>query len=273
MDAFNSALGAVLNAWFRLFSWAHPLLGLAVLSALAGVAMLWIFARVSNQKAIARTKRGIYASLMELRLFADDPALMWRAQVRLLSSNLRYIGLMLVPAAAIAIPMIVLLVRLDAYYGRSPLPLGQDTIVTLETREPLDIAAPPPKLAAPAGIAVETPAVRVPSERQVSWRIRALKPVSGALEIEWPEGGSIAKRIESGDGFRFVPGKRTASAVDALWYPDEPRLERSPVAWIDVEYPSARIEFLGLRWHWLIWFTLISMLAALAFKKRFRVVL
>jgi hypothetical protein len=234
--------------------------------------MLWLFARTSNQAAIARTKRRVYAHLMELRLFADDPAMMWRAQRHLLTANLRYLGLMLVPALVIAAPMILLLVRLDAWYGRAPLPVGADAIVTLETHGALDPRGPAPRIEAPAGVAVETPAVRVVRERQVSWRIRALKPVSGELKFALP-GGTVEKRIETGNGFRFVPGRRTHSAMAALWYPDEPRLAGSGVSWIDVQYPSAEVEFLGLRWHWLVWFTIISMLTALLLKKRFRVVL
>ncbi len=272
MDTFNGALGALLAGYFRLFGWAHPLVGLAVLSALVGIGMLWIFARVSNQEAISRTKRKVYAHLMELRLFVDEPAMMWRAQVQLLKANLRYLALMLVPAVAIALPMIVLLIRLDAYYGRAPLPVGAGAIVTLETRDVLDAAAPAPQLDAPAGIAVETPAVRVPRTGEVSWRIRPLRAVSGELRFTLP-GGTVQKRIESGDGFRFVPGRRTGSALAALWYPDEPRIERASVGWIDIDYPGAEIQFLGLRLHWLVWFTVISMAAALALKKRFRVVL
>ncbi|HVX66071.1 MAG TPA: hypothetical protein VHA11_05705 [Bryobacteraceae bacterium] len=272
MDTLNSALGAVLRGYFGLFAWAHPLLGLAVLSVLAGVGMLWLFARTSNQVAIRRAKRRVSAHLMELRLFADEPALMFRAQAQLLTANARYLALMLVPALAIAVPMLVLLVRLDAYYGRAPLPVGSQALVTLETRNALDAASPAPLLRAPEGIAVETPGVRALAERQVSWRIRALGPVSGELRIVLPE-GAVEKRIESGSGQRFVPGRRASSPLAALWYPDEPLLRHTPVDWIDIDYPPAEIDFLGLRWHWLIWFTLISMLTALALKKRFRVVL
>lgn len=271
MDTFNSALGALLGGYFRLFGWAHPLVGLAVLSVLAGIAMLWLFARVSNQAAVAATKRRVYAHLLELRLFVDEPAMMWRAQGQLMAANLRYLGLMLVPALVIAVPMVVLLVRMEAYYGRAPLPVGSDAIVTLETLGAMDPNSPAPKMEAPAGIAVETPAVRIAGERQISWRIRALGRVSGELKFELPQ-GTVGKRIEAGSGFRMVAGRRTHSMVSALWYPDEPRLA-SAAAWIDVEYPSAEIEFLGLRWHWLVWFTIISMAAALLFKKRFGVVL
>jgi hypothetical protein len=45
------------------------------------------------------------------------------------------------------------------------------------------------------------------------------------------------------------------------------------VEWVDVRYPDARLEWLGIRMHWLIWFIVVSMLAALLLKKRFGVVL
>jgi hypothetical protein len=46
--------------------------------------------------------------------------------------------------------------------------------------EPADAAA---TLQAPPGIAVESPPVRVFAERQISWRIRALRPVRGKLRF------------------------------------------------------------------------------------------
>jgi hypothetical protein len=272
VDTVNAALGALLRGYFAVFAWAHPLVGLALLSALVGVAMLWLFARASNQPAIVRTKRRVYAHLMELRLFADDPVLMFRAQGRLLAANARYLGLMLVPALAIAVPVVALLVRLDAFYGRAPLAVGADALVTVEMRGGGGVSARAPHLEAPEGIAVETPAVRVSGERQVVWRIRALRPVSGRLTIKFAE-GAVEKRIETGAGFRFVPGRRVSSLLAALWYPDEPRLTHPAVEWIDIDYPPAGLVFLGLDWHWLIWFTLISMATALALRKRFRVVL
>ena len=60
--------------FFAAFSWAPPVVGLAVLAALVGVAMLWVFGKTSNQARMKQVKRKVYASLLELRVFADEPA-------------------------------------------------------------------------------------------------------------------------------------------------------------------------------------------------------
>jgi hypothetical protein len=206
---------------------------------------------------------------LELRIYRDEPGVMWRAQKSLLAANLRYMGLMLQPALILGIPFAILLVHLDAFYGRAPLVVGADTIVTMGVHGE---GGAVPVLDAPPGVAVETPAVRVLDQDQVSWRIRPRADVSGLLRIR-VEGGTVEKRIEAGAGPRFVPGRKVSSLWEAVWHPDEPRIAAPQVEWVEIRYPDARVEWLGIRMHWLIWFILISMLAALLLKKRFGVVL
>ena len=75
MALVNSAIDAVLRAFYAAFGWAPPALGLTVLSAAAGVGMLWIFRRTSNQERMKAVKRRVYASLLELRVYSDEPRL------------------------------------------------------------------------------------------------------------------------------------------------------------------------------------------------------
>src|SRR5512141_2803475 len=102
MDLINSAIDGLLKLYFAAFAWAPPVLGLAVLSAIVGVAMLWVFGKTSNQKRMKQVKRKVYASLLELRVFSDEPAVSWRAQKSLFAANLRYMGLALMPALWLA---------------------------------------------------------------------------------------------------------------------------------------------------------------------------
>jgi len=83
---------------FSLFSGLPPLITLTPLSLLLGVGMLWIFSLTSNQGAIRKVKARLQAHLYEMRLFPDEPVLIWKAQLGLLAANVRYIGLMLLPA-------------------------------------------------------------------------------------------------------------------------------------------------------------------------------
>ena len=247
------------------------MLSLLPISILVGVAMLWVFRYTSNQKAREAAKRRLQACLYEMRLFTDEPALVWKAQIGLLTGNARYLGLMLLPAFILTVPMVVVFAHLEAFYGMAPLLPGSEAVVTMQMKAPLDPGGPPPGLQAPPQVSVETPAVRVLAERQVSWRIRPSAPVSGLLRITLPDGGAVEKNIEAGSGLRYLSDRRVSGLLDFVLHPAESRLPAGKVDWIEVRYPSATIRWLGLDLHWLVWLLLFSSITALLLKNRFGV--
>lgn len=245
-------------------------LSLLAVSIATGIALLWVFRKTSNQAAIRRTKKKLQAHLLELRLYADDPSVVWRAQKRLLAENLRYMLLMLRPALVATVPMVLLLIVLDGFYGRQPLRLGEEAVVTVQMSTPLNPASPPPELRAPAEIAVETPAVRVLSEGQFSWRIRPLEEVSGDLCI-LSAGAAVTKKVDAGGGPRYLSSRRVRSLVSLVAHPGELPLDAGAIEWIELEYPPAGVRLLGMETHWLVWFLVFSMATAFLLKGKFRV--
>ena len=272
MDAFNAVLNSLLLLFFAAFSWAPPVVSLTVIAALVGVGMLWVFRRTSDQTRMKAVKRRVYASLLELRVFADEPAVTWRAQKSLFAANFRYMGLALRPALVMCVPLAVLLLHLEAFYGRAPLPVGRDTTVTMAMRAPFNSQEPVPQLEAFGQVAVETPPVRAVDERQVSWRIRPVFGGSGRL-LFTVAGKPVRKTIESGNVQRFIPGRSVSSAIAVVWNPTEKRIPSPEVEWIEIRYPEARIDVFGLRLNWIVWFLFVSIVSALLLKKRFGVVL
>jgi hypothetical protein len=272
MDVFNAVFNALLLLFFAAFSWAPPVMSLTLIAALAGAGMLWVFRRTSDQTRMKAVKRRVYASLLELRVFADEPAVSWRAQKSLFAANFRYIGLALRPTLVMSVPLAVLLIHLEAFYGRAPLPVGRETTVTMAMRGPLDSQKPAPQLEASAQVAVETPPVRVVDKRQVSWRIRPM--IGGSAQLLFTvDGKPVRKTIESGDVQRFIPGRSVSSGIAFVWNPNEKRIASPEVEWIEVRYPEAWIDVFGLRLNWIVWFLVVSMVSALLLKKRFGVVL
>jgi len=243
-------------------------LSLFLVSAAAGLALLWVFRKTSDQAAIRRTKKRLQGHLLEIRLYGDDPAILWQAQRRLLAANARYFALMLRPAAIVTLPMILLLVVLDGYYGRRPLEPGQAAVVTAQLASARDGAVF--RLEAPDGIEVETPGVRILEAHQVSWRIRAVRPTSGELRLV---GGpvTLTKSVVAGGECRFVSSRRVHLLPALLLYPGERPLPEAGVDWIEVDYPAAYVRLFGFEAHWLVWFILISMASAFLLKGKFRV--
>jgi hypothetical protein len=271
MSIFNSAIDAVLRAYYAAFSWAPPVVGLTVLSAATGIGMLWVFRKTSNQDGMKAVKRKVFASLLEMRVYADEPGVTWRAQKSLFGANMRYMGLALKPALYLAIPMALLLIHLESFYGRAPLAPGHDALVTIGMSSQWRPEAAPPALTAPAGVDVEGPPVRVVDAREVSWRIRPRNEVSGQLRFT-VDGQSVTKTVEAGSRPRYIPGKSVSSPIEAVWNPGE-SIAAPQVEWVEVRYPEASLNVFGFSTNWLVWFFVVSMVAALLLKNRFGVVI
>lgn len=272
MDLFNTLLRESIGGYGRLFGDLHPLISLTLLSVVAGIGMLWVVARTSNQKAIEQTKKRLQAYLLEMRLYGDDLSLVWRSQKNLLLGNVRYIGLMLKPALYLTVPFVLLMIHMDGFYGWAPLPLDEAAVVTVQAAGAIDAATPAPRLEAPAEIVVETPAVKAVRAGQFSWRIRPRQAVDGVLRFDW-NGAQFEKSITAGTGWHYLSLRRVRSAWEALWYPGENRLDAANVEWVEASYPAATIDFAGLEWHWIYWFLLISIVSAYLLKGYFNVVL
>ena len=270
MSFVHSLIRGALEAYVGLFGDAHPLISLMPLSAAVGVAMLWVFGKTSNQKAIERAKKKMQAYLLELRLYGDDPGLLFRAQGNLIKANLKYMGHMFKPALILTVPMVVLLFHLDAIYGIRAAKEGESTTVTVQAVGQLAANAETPALAAPEGIVVETPAVRARDVGQFNWRIRASRAAHGDLKFRW-SGKEWTKSIDAGPGLRYVSHRRESSTWNQFAAPGEPTLEVEDIESVEVRYPPAEIDAFGFQLHWLVWFLVISIVVAYALKGLFGV--
>ena len=144
----------------------------------------------------------------------------------------RLLRLVILPGAILALLFALLYPVIDAICGRAPLPVGELSVVTIQMKD----AMVPVELQAPLGMAVETPGVRSLHDRQISWRVRPLRKISGDLRF----------RVEN-------------RMVRAGYFLRDPAIRS-----IEIRYP--RSTFLGFSW--LVWFFLISSLSAGLFWKR-----
>jgi hypothetical protein len=212
-----------------------------------GVAALFVFRRFTDRPALRTVLKRLHAHLLEIRLYSEEPALVFRAQGALLVDNLRFLALVSKPVLMMAVPFALLYSPLDAIYGWSPIEVGHSAVVTVQM--PGELAGGEPyTLQVPPGIAVETPAVRDLADRRISWRIRALAPVRGNLGFQ-----SVSRSIAAGEGTLSLNRRRESP---------------HSVSWIEVDYPKAEITIAGLSLPWLAWFLIISTASAALFAVR-----
>jgi hypothetical protein len=133
------------------------------LAILTGILAALVMRLTTRRAKLRASIQKIQADLLEFRLYFDEPALIWQAQLNLLRDNFR-LCLQFLPAILIlALPMLWLFPKLDALYRDRPLRPGEAAVVTATA--PFDLRPQP-------GIQIETPPIRIPHDNQVAWRIR-----------------------------------------------------------------------------------------------------
>jgi hypothetical protein len=256
------AVLAFLNQFFDLLLGPlrslEPLYGVLILSSLTSILMLLVFRTASNQKAIKKAKDQIQAHLLAVRLYQDQLGVVLRANLRILRGTLVYLRLSLKPLAVMFLPLLVLLVQLEMRLGRVPLEPQESFLLSARLAEPafLDQAS----LELPAGLELAAPPLRIPSENEVDWKLRAES--YGEYDVRVAVAGQdFTKRVTVGEGVvRLSTTRLRGSLFAVLLHPGEPPFPAdSPVEEVRVNYRPRAINFIFFQAHWLVPFFVLTL--------------
>jgi hypothetical protein len=273
MHVVNLVFGRVVDLILLPFRTLSPWFGMMAVSLLTALLMLEVYKLTSNQTAIRRAKDRIKAHLYEMRLYKDNMRVTLAAQGAIVKANLAYMGANLKPLAVMIVPLVLILAQINLWFDRAPLRPGEETLVKAGLEASADPVTLDVALETPPCLEVTAPAVRIPDEHEVVWRVKALTPGSGKLLLR--TGGRIAEKS-------VVIGGRPLTKVSALasrgsfWkrvlHPGEASLPaETPVRSIEVIYPAKSLTAFGVNVHWLIAYLVLSIAFGFAFKGVFKV--
>jgi uncharacterized membrane protein (DUF106 family) len=273
MWVFNSVLDKFFDIMFLPFRNMSPWVGMLLISLLTSFLMLFIFRRTSNQAGIKKAKSLIKAHLLELRLFPDDMRVQFRAQGRILLANFKYIGHNSKPMLVMIVPVLLILIQLNLWFGARSLKPGESAILKVKLsgdRFPSEVAVnvePPPQ------IVIETPPLRIEDEAEIDWRVKAKETGLGRLTLV-VGGETIVKDVAVGAKplTRISTIRVGRSVLDQVFNPGErPLPSGSLVRSVELKYPAARMGLFGWRLHWLVVYFVLSIIFGFAFKGVFKV--
>ena len=273
MWAFNSIFGRLFGYLLQPFRSLSPWWGMLIVSLLTGLLMLLIFKYTSNQSGIRRTKDRIKAHLLEMRLYKDSLRVSFKAQGGILKANLKYMSHSLKPLLVMIVPVLLILIQLNFWFGYvSPEP-GEAVVLKLKLKEAHNPTELDIRLSPLPGLNVETPALRIEEDSEVDWRISFSQAGEYALDIQV---GSehVSKHIAVGQRAlsRLSPRRVDRGFWSQLFYPVEPPLDKdSAVTGIDILYASGGLPFFSWKMHWLIAFFILSVVFGFSLKGFFGV--
>ena len=280
MWIFNSVFGKIFDFIFFFFRNMNPWIGMILISVLTALLMLFVFRFTSNQEGIKRVKNKIKAHLLELRLFKDSLSLSFKAQGNIFRYNLRYISYSTKPMLVMIIPLILILIQLNLWFGYEALTPGQETILKVKLEEghnPLDIDI---ALEPSSGFDIHTPPLRIEEGREINWRLQARE--KGVHDLTFIVNGqrftkkvAIAQRPLS----KISPLKVKRNFINELINPGEsPFPGDSPIKAIEVKYQAKDMNLFvwNIPWlwgipPWLIVYFALSIILGFVLKGIFKV--
>jgi len=242
-----------------------PLFMVLAISIVIGFLMVIVFRYTSDQKAIGRAKDRLKAHLLAVRLFQDQLPVVMRAYGKIFRGTGSYLRLAFTPFLIAILPITFLIVQLDRYFGWLPLQPAQSFLVEARVNDPA--ALNDASLQLPPALSGSAPAVHVPKDKEVVWRVVAGR--EGQYEIKIAAAGQIvSKQVVVSPGLaRVSPVRLKDNFWERMFTSGEPALaDNSPVLSIAISYPPRVIGFAWMEWNWIVLFFVVSLIAGFIFK-------
>ncbi|MFC1474510.1 hypothetical protein ACFLQK_00560 [bacterium] len=272
MSVFNAIINFVFGLLFIPFRGMNPWVGLIALSVISGVFLLWVFKITSDQAAISAAKNRLRGYLLEIRLFQDDPGIVFSAFGRILLNNAIYMRYALAPMLFMIIPVVLFLVQADMRFGVAPVEPGEKFMVSVVLDEKSKGLLDDMELEIPEGVEIAAGPVIIPSESEIAWELVVHDEKNHEIVLSVGEDKYKHPLIASGDGKRIARARVSGSAMDKFMNSGYPPLPKnSPVKKIEIDYPHLELKIAGITIHWLITFIVVSIVFGYSVKGLFGV--
>ena len=260
----------LLTLTFDLICWPFmalpPIWAMTVISLVSGIAMVWVFGKISDQTSIKTLRERIRGNLIGVRLFQSDLSVSMRLQRRIFTDTMRYMKHALIPMVILSVPVLLIMSQLNLRFAVLPATPGEQILVKAFVRDTqfLDRTV---RLETKPAVTIETPGVRIPLTREVTWRVRAQR--AGRHEIIVHVGDqTLESHLIAGDRWGPVPQRRTGrGAIDTLLYPGAPSIPTNHnIEAVEIGYQTLKLRIFGWTVHWLVAFLALSIVFGFAFK-------
>ena len=253
MEAVNAPLRRAFEAFFGLVGDWPAWIGIAIATFVVMLIAMPILKWTLVPAWTERTKRGMAASVLELRLYNDRLGAVFRSIGAMLAWTAAFVAAMLVPLVITGVILLLPFAHLHSWWGFEGLKPGDTTTLRLSLGE-LE-SKPEASIEAPTGVTVETPALWNASRGELVWRLRAEAPGRHDLAIRIA-GTEYTKDItvvdEADDVARRSP-ERCTSVWNQFLYPAEPPLESGgPVTHMSLAYEDGPTFLMVPVWCWIL---------------------
>jgi hypothetical protein len=243
MRFVNQLLNFLFDLVLLRFAGESPWPGLIVGSFLTAAVLVGIVRLTSNQKAVLRSRNRFLARTLELLLFQHDLRVSVTACGRIVAANTVYLGQLSRPMAVGVVPLVLMFIQMETWFGYRPLHVGEAAVLTVRLDPSLPVVSTPVELRLPSTVRLDSLAVRAPKNNELAWRIVADDFGEEPIEVTVVNAVERKSLAVGSKVIRVSPRRESSGFVSELFSPSEPPLAKSsPVRRIEIFYPPRIVE-------------------------------
>ncbi|MFC1814564.1 hypothetical protein ACFL0M_01220 [Thermodesulfobacteriota bacterium] len=268
-----------INHFFDILWWSLPrtptYVDIIIISAISALIFLVIFKKTSNQEMIRQYKNKIFAHILEIRLYKDQPILTIKIIFSILRYNLIYLRYTLVPLLVMFPIIVVISVQLNNRYGYAPLASNLRFIIRAELDKAVvaDVSRGLERirLETSDGIIVETSPMRIISQASIFWRAKVIGSKGNQqfcrIRIDGNRDTLEKKIFTNRTNHRFSP-ERTKWRLNSLFISNAEDFipKSSPFKAISISYNRATYSFLKWGMDPIIIYFILTLILGFAIK-------
>lgn len=246
-----------------------------LISAISAVIFLILFKKTSNQEKIQHFKNILFAHILEIRLYKDQPLMTLKIIFDILLKNLTYLRYTIVPIFVILPFVLIISIQLNNRYGYLPIKQGDTFVVRVALNKGLatDIAKNPGKIRCETskGVLIETQPILIESEASIYWRAKVTDSGNNQQFLRIMLDGTgydVKKKILTNlSKQRFSPERQKYNLEGLFLDSSEGFIsDTSPFEAVSINYNRATYPFLFWNMDPIVLYFVLTLLLGLAFK-------
>ncbi|MEW6443417.1 MAG: hypothetical protein AB1640_20965 [bacterium] len=273
LEHIQKALGSGLAFVLDPLSGQPQIWSVALMALLTSVLALSVYRRFSSRNEMEASRDRVQSSLLEVRLFREDPVLMARAVGSLARANLTHVRLHLKPLLILFLPVAAVLACCEGRFGYRPFLPGEPILFKTFWKSAALSGEATPDIVVPPELTVETPPLRLAGRGEVDWRLSALRTGEHTFSLKSSQGFYEGTISVSSRARQVAARTRTLLFRESIVHPPSEGIAEAAAELdaVEIAYPRRSWTVLGREWDWIWIFLALTFLSGYLMKGWFGV--
>ena len=273
MEILFGSINKICDLIILPFSWGSSIFNIIAISFFCALLLLFLFKRISNQNKIKLHQNKILGYFLDIAIYRDQFTRTIVNQVHILKHILIYLRYVFAPLLILMLPVIIVCMQIENRMGHLPIQTNKSFIIhaALDNEFTKNMESLISKIHCKTspGIILETPPLRVASERSIYWRARVTGTGPQSIQVGISGIETEIKKIIRivSDQKGFSPKRTKSNSLDYfLNSAEKPIPPDSIFKYLSVKYLPATYPFFFWNLSPVVYFFILSIVLGLIIK-------